>query len=262
MIEQIVVTAALPPAPFVLVDSAFMAALALCEAKTGAIKIIDQASAQAAGSLLGQLTRHGTDLEKARKALKEPFLEIGRKIDTTAQVAASRIDFSKRVLKNSLASWEEIQFAKAREIERARQEELARLEKERVREAEEAARKAAEIAASAVQTDLDLTDLDFDLEPAPKTEIEKKIEEVKFAPVVATAKPKGVRSELMLKFKVADLNALPEPFIIRTANERLVRETYCVGWKEGAPMPSVPGVNFYTDRVISSTGRSTEPEVF
>lgn len=254
-----------PPLPLTLVDGEFLSSLKLVEKQIAELKVVDQASAQLAASLTSRLTTAGTKLEKARVDLKAPFLAIERKIDATAALPRERIEAAKKTLKMALVKYDEALQEAARKAEQARQAELARLEKIRQAEEAEAKKKADELAAQAAKAaaaqaaketvdDFDFTD-DAPPAPPPKTETEKQIEAVKFAPAPIVSKPIGIRYKTKLIFEIQNPHALPSAFQIVTADETKIRQTYCVGWKETDPIPELPGVKFTTSREVDSTGR-------
>lgn len=251
----------LPPAPLVLADSKFLAALAEVEANVASLAVTDAASAQAAANLQTRLTKAGSALEAARKQLKQPFIEAGRRIDAVAVEPANRIEAAKTRLKSALAAYDAEQQRIAREAEEARQRELRRLEairraeeetaRKRQAEIEEAARKAA--AASAAP----ILDIEDDEPPAApvKTETEKAIEAVKYAPPVVAARPAGITYKTTLVATVVDVNKLPDVFVEKIAKLRAIQSTFCTGWKEGATLPECAGVRFEVKREAVSTGR-------
>jgi hypothetical protein len=249
---------ALPALPLVLVDAVFSNRLAVLGRQVKALRITSAADAQGAANLLAEVTVLDRELEKARKAAKQPFLDMGRSIDAAAQTPATALEALKSSVRASMGAWDAEQRRAAEEAERARQAEIARLEAERLAPEEQARRKAEELAAKARPEDV--MDLDFEAgsetAAAPKSELDLKIEAAKFAPAVApAAAPAGVAYRTYLKFTVTDVGALPEQFVVRSANERLLREMYVTGYKDGDPVPSVPGVRFTVDRVPVSTGR-------
>lgn len=252
-------------APLVLADSAFLTALANAEQRVGALQIKDVATYQGAASLLNDLSLSAKTLERYRTELKAPFLELGRKIDAVSKGPATRIDNLISKVKAQVATYNEAQRKEAERIERERQAEIARLEKERARQEAEAKAKAeaeaAARAAAAVPAD-DFDDLDFgdapEPEPVKKTVIEQKIEELKYAPAAVAPVAQGIAFRVRLVAKVTDVAALPDAFVIRTANERLIRETYCTGYKDGQPVPTLPGVTFVVDRTPIATGKTQE----
>ena len=100
-------------------------------------------------------------------------------------------------------------------------------------------------------------DLEFDAPAAEpiKTETERKIDAVRYAPAPIAERPTGVRFVHTLRFRVLDVRALPEDFKITVADEQALRKTFCVGYKEGAPLPTVSGVEFFIEKTAASTGR-------
>ncbi len=140
-------------------------------------------------------------------------------------------------------------------LERVRQvEEFAARKK-----AEELAKQLAEAAAKSKAPTLELDDDDAPpapVEPAQKTETEKQIEAIQHAPVVAAPKPAGVSYRVVLIHKVESVAKLPDIFVIKTANDAAIRSTYCSGFREGEPIPVVPGVVFTVQKTVVSTGKS------
>lgn len=265
MTDQITVSPTLPPAPHVLADTAFLSTLATVERQIAELIVKDAATAQLAAELQSRLTNAGNQLEKARKQLKQPFIEAGRAIDAAAEAPANRIDAAKSALKAQLASYDAEQRRIAAEAERERQRQLRELEAQRQREAEAQRQKeleAAEVARKAAESSkVEVLDVDDDepAEPAPvvKTETEKQIEALKYAPVAVAAAPVGITYRTTLTVTVIDVNKLPEMFIEKTPRLRAIQATFCAGWKEGMPVPELDGATFEVKREPVSTGRRT-----
>lgn len=270
-IIQVPVTA--PAFPLVLADSAFLATLATVEGQAATIKITDAQSAQAAADLQGRLTKAGAALDKARLALKRPFIDINAQIDETAKAPLARIEAAKTAIKGKLTAYDLEQQRIAREAEQARLRELARLEAIRVAEEKAAkekaevlaaqAREVARIAEEAAQKQgVPVMEMDDDDEPEeapappPKTETELAIEAVKFAPAAVAAKPAGVAYKSRLIHRVVDINKLPDSFVIKSENAKAIRAVFCDGWKDGDAIPTCPGMTFEVDRTVVSTGRA------
>lgn len=249
----------LPATPLTLIDSGFMTDLALSEAHVGSLKITDAKSAQEASRLLSSLTSAGTRLESERKKVKQPFKDICDAIDAAPKPIAFRIEQAKTVLRGKLTAHQEAEAKAAAERERIRLAEIARLQKIKDEEdrklREEAERLAAEIEANRKAGQRVIDDPDFDMEPAPKSETEIALERAQFSPVVAPVKPAGVAFRCTLRIKSTQISALPDHFVVKTADEVALRRTYCVPWKEGQPLPVCPGVVFEIDRTPVSTGR-------
>lgn len=91
--------------------------------------------------------------EAERKALKEPILEAGRKIDAKYKEASERLATYERRIKGALTTYHDEQERKRKEAERiaaeAARKERERLEAEAQRAREEADRKARELAEKA-----------------------------------------------------------------------------------------------------------------
>ncbi len=263
MTDTITLQPVTPSVAIVLCDASFLSTLANVEARIATLKVSDAESAQVAADLQQRLTTAGRKLESARTELKAPFIAKGREIDEASRVPAQRIEQAKDKLKRQLLAYAEEQARIAREAEIARQKELARLEAIRVAEEKVAQAKAAELARQAAEaaakSKAPTMDLDFDEEPLPvqKTETEKAIEAVQFTPSPVAAKPSGVMFRSAIRIASIDLAKLPESFVVRTANEKAIRATFCTGWRDGDPLPECPGVVFGIDKTAVSTGRST-----
>lgn len=257
----LVVPLDLPAAPHTLASPGFLATLATVESQIATMTVTDPQSAQAAADLQTRLTRAGSDLEKQRKALKQPFIDAGRKIDEVAQAPALRIEQAKGSLKRLLTAYDLEQQRLAREAEAKRQAELRALREKQ--EAEEAAarKKADEIARQAAEaakaSAAPVMDFEAEMEPAPKTETQKAIEALVHAPAVVAPKPAGVAFRVTLVPTVTDPAKLPDIFVERVPKLAAIRSTYCTSWKEGQPIPVCDGVEFRVDRTPVSTGRQT-----
>ncbi len=265
MSEALLVVARPIPTPMELVPATFMQDLALIEGQISGLKITDATSAQVAADFQRDLTKAGTALEKARTALKAPLLALGKAIDDTAKVPSLRIEALKDTLKSRQVVWDNEQKRIAAEAEKKRQAEIKRLEDERQAklkelqakadaEAAENKRIADELAAKAtvpVADDLDLAD--DEPPPVEKTETQRQIEAIKYAPLpiapaVVQPKTQGLSFRTTLKMTVTDVNLLPETFVTKVANEKALRAVYCSPWKEGQVIPEVPGVKFEINR--------------
>lgn len=275
MSTAITLAPVIPPAPLILVDDKFVSTLVDVETRIQSIAINSPAEAQVVVDIQVRLTNAGKSLEDTRLALVRPYIDAQSQINGAAKPVAIRIEAAKRVIKDHLSSWQFRQEEIAKAEARNRQMELNRLEAIRVAEAKAAADKAAVIAKEAAdkeaarlaklsaeqkarEAEFDFDEAPEDLPPTPppqKTETEKQIDAVKFAPVVAPTKLAGVMFRVTLKAKVIDVFALPEIFVKREAKEVAIRQAFCVGWKEGQPIPVCEGIEFAVDRQPIATGR-------
>jgi len=270
MTDSLNVEIVAPQSPLILADGKFLATLAEVEQQIASLAITDAPSAQLAASLQVRLTSAGSLLEKTRKELKEPFIQANRQIDAAANGPANRIEAAKTRIKANLSDYAAMQARIAREAEEARQKELRRLEaiareeerlaKEKAaalaREMEakaEAARKAAEVCEESVPEEAPPP---LPVEPPQKTETQKAIEAVRYAPVVVAAKPVGVRFKVSLQPIVEDVNKLPDAFVVKTPKLAAIKATFTQGWKENDPLPVLAGVRFEIERTTESDGRA------
>jgi hypothetical protein len=240
--KPLLVPVVAPTFPLELLPPSFILALADADIEVAALKVVDAATAQKAALLKGRLTTAGRKLEEARTQLKRPFLDINKKIDDTARGPGDKIEQLKRSLDAQLVAYDTKQREIAAETERQRLAELKRLQDEADRIKAEQEKAAKELASKAKPSD---DDMEFDdMPPAPKTEIEKKIEAVKYAPPVAAPKIAGIAFRSRLVVKSIDVEQLPDIFIAKIPKAGEIRETFCTPWKEGAPIPTCPGVVF------------------
>lgn len=268
-----------PTHSLIVADAAFMTTLSSVEATVSTLKIHDAQSAQQAADLLTRLTGAGRVLEKTRTDLKAPYLALNKTIDDAARGPQARIERLKRTLDTAQTAFSAEQARLAREAEAKRQADLRALElklaqekkevddraaaiAEQVRKQAEAAEEARKQAVAAgipiveeeVWGEEEVTVPD---EPPQKTETEKAIEAVRFAPAVAVVRSSGVREVVILYPFVVDIDQVPDPFITKTFKLAAVQATYCRGWSDGDKLPECPGVRFDIQRSTQSTGRTT-----
>ena len=262
MPADLVIAGEIPPVPFVLLSGQFMEALELNEWNATHLDVTDEKTAQQAADLQRDLTSAGQALERERKRLIAPFVDFQREINAASAAPGQRIEVAKARLRSKLGSWQEKERARLAQIERDRQTELDRLRKkkdEEDRAAAESARKALEASkpkalAPAAAVPIRRLNLVPKLPPPPpKSETQVAIERLEHAPApVAAAKPAGVRFVTRLKHKVIDMAVLPEPFVIRTPDDKKIRETFCVGFQKGDDLPICPGVEFISETTSES----------
>lgn len=249
------VTVKTPPSPAVMLDAEWMARIRELEHSAVGLKVTDDKTYRDAVAILATATRSTKDIATAKAAVKRPFLDACDAIEKCAKGITNRVDTIREIVRRQITDYDLKAKAAAEEAERKRLAELRALEGERKRQEAEAAKRAAEIAAQVKAegrtADADALDLDLDDIPMPKTALEKKIEAVKFAAPLPSAPPKvaGLKFRTTLKIKSIDIKLLPSPFVIRTPDDALIRKTYCVGWKDGDPIPEVDGVVFEVNRM-------------
>jgi len=269
MSEALLVITKPIPTPMELVPGSFVADLADAEAMVAKLVISDASTAQAAAYLQQRLTKAGTALEKARADLKAPLLVAGKLIDETAKGPALRIEACKTTLKRAQVAYDEEQRRIAAETEKKRQAEIRAAEEVRLKElkrlqdiadaearenkriADELAAKTPYIGPKDAEDDLDLAD--DTPPPIEKTETQKAIEALKYAPLpvapaVVQPKTQGLAFRTTLKIASVDVNLLPETFVTKTANLVALRAVYTSPWKEGQVLPECPGVKFEVER--------------
>jgi hypothetical protein len=251
---KIVVVGEVPSTPQVLVDDSFVRDLLSAKDLVAELTISTDTHQQLSAKLLNDLTKAGSKLEQARQQLKAPFIEYGRKIDAAAATVAQQIAQVKSDLGGKMRAYQHQQEELAREAERKRVAELKRLEDQRRAEEAERQRLADEEAARIRAAAPKIKAVEFDLPSEEPTPTEQKIAQVQAAPAIVAPKPQGVRYDVTLKFEVHDVRDLPAEYVLPTPNMPKIRGL-TAGWKEGQPLPVVPGVRFYEDRQFRGTGR-------
>jgi hypothetical protein len=251
-----------PALPLILADSSFVEHLDAVEKMVSEIVVTDASSQQLAATVLNGLTKDAKQIEDQRVSLAAPFLAIQRAIMDAAKPVQTRITVIKSTLNQKLLAFQQAEAERARKAEAERQAELARLEKIRQKEEadrlakEEADRKAAAALAAKLPAEDDNLDIPEDAPaPLPPTKVEQQIAAVRYAPAIAPARAAGIKYVVALKHEVLNAALLPREFQIISADDRKIRAMYCVGYKEGQPLPQVPGVRFVVEKNIAGTGR-------
>jgi vacuolar-type H+-ATPase subunit I/STV1 len=259
-VSSAIVVQSLAVQPLVLVDEGFIAHLESVEKQSAQLAVKDDATLQSAATILNEITKAVTQVNKQRLALKAPFKAKMDEIDTVAAQVTDRISKIRSVLDPRMLAYRAEQDRIAQEAEEKRLAEIARLQRIE-REQAEAKRKADEAAAELIRKAAEANkapppeEMSFESPPEEQTPVQKQIEQVKAAVVAPPAsKPVGVRWIVTCKFEVFDELQLPPEYQIVSANEVKIRGL-TMGWKEGQKMPYLPGVRFYEDRKVAGTGR-------
>lgn len=253
--KDLIVTCDMPVMPLVLLDRGVVANVERLADAAKTVTITDAAQANVAGQFLREASGLAADIEKARKAKKAPFFDIGKQIDTAANTEITKLEAGIAALKKKLTAWQvEQDRLAAIEAERVRkeQERLAR-EAAEAEKARVAAESAAKAAAASSDDDDDLGALGAELEVeqanAVVAQVAAQAVAVAQAPrVIAPAAPAGIHYRTTLKHTVTDVSKLPAALTTITPNDAEIRRLYCQGWTEGDPVPSVPGVTFTIDK--------------
>lgn len=216
------------PGEVVVIRGDVMAKVEQLRAKAGAMLVKDDESNTQAAMLLQEVTVLASDIEKARKKIKEPFLNAGREIDAAAKKATNPMDSAKGLLKGQMSDYAKQQA----EAERKRQQEEA---------ASCCTGDAGGGATSEGGDDDVFVDLDFD---EPEAE-----------PPAKVAKPAlaGVSIRKRIYPIVEDFAKIPDA--LKVLNEQLVKQQYCQGWKDGDPLPEVDGLRFEVDIQPVASGK-------
>ena len=252
----------LPAGAIVLADSDFLQHLADVEVQAGMLEVTDGAAEQEAATMLNEVTKAASAIEKKRVELTDPFLQMQRKIKAAADGAQTRISGIKRTLDLKMTAYRVAEEEKARKLEEERQAEIRRQERERQRilDEQEKERKAlaakaeeerkANAAREAANQPVEVT---FE-EPAPPPPPPPP--PVVEAPAVRPPPPpSGVKYVTFLCFDVPDAKQLKPEYQVVTPNLGAIRSMFVTGWKAGQPLPVCQGVKFWTERRTQGSGR-------
>jgi hypothetical protein len=252
----------LPAGAIVLADSDFLQHLAEVELQAGMLEVGDAEAEQEAATMLNEVTKAYSAIEKKRVELTAPFLDMQRKIKAAADGAQTRINGIKRTLDGKMTAYREAEEEKARKLEAERQAELRRqeaLRQQALREVERQRREAeakaeeerrANAAREAANQPVEVT---FE-EPAPPPPPPPP--PVVEAPAVRPPPPpSGVKYVTFLCFDVPDAKLLKPEFQVVTPNLGAIRSMFVTGWKAGQSLPICPGVKFWTERRTQGSGR-------
>lgn len=81
-----------------------------------------------------------------------------------------------------------------------------------------------------------------------KTELVVLIERARFFQnLLRPEEPEPATQQPVLTYEVVNIDALPSAFVKREVNEDAAKRV-CVEWREGDPLPVVPGLIFYISR--------------
>lgn len=243
MSTELIIPAQLPETPIVLANQRWMQALATLESNVASLQVTDAKQAEVAAEYLQRATKAGSSLERMRKDVLKPYLDLQKRINTVAAQPKTRIEACKNQLKDKLAAWQELERARLAEERRQAEEELRKLEEKKQQQA----------------ADEGALSLDFDDDGVgePVESIDTQLERASLA-VAATptsAKTSGVAFIARLVPEIQDIDALPAEFVIRTPNKAAIQEKFCRGWKDGDPLPTLPGVIFTVERTARATGK-------
>ena len=226
-----------PPqaSPIVLLKGDVVARIDDIAATAEVMSVTDAESAQAAADFMRRATALGKEIESARVEANAPALALQRAINAAVKAPADRLDSAKRTLQRKVGEWQAEQDRIRREAEVLRQKELARIEAENRKAAEEQRKREEEARAANLPPPAPM--------PAPVAQ------EVAL-PAVPLVAPKvaGVRMRSTLTFEVVDVAALPEALTMRLPDAAKIRAQFCQLWREGDPIPEVPGLRFAVDR--------------
>ena len=230
----------------------------------------DSFSQECAVTLMRDLQTIVKSVEKTRKDIKAPVLDIGRKIDNTAATYTAPIEVEINRVNALVTQYQIAERVKAAELERRRLAELARIERERaeaerkeaerlraILAAQEAERKAREDQESAFSkkeaTEAARKLAESQAEQSRQVEAAKRereklaqLEKERLAqqPVKVVAKPSGLSVRTVWKFEVTSVVQLFEshPDLVN-----LEARTRDINNAIGAGMRTCPGLRIWSE---------------
>lgn len=272
-------TGNLPATPLIVLSGDIIAKVASLTADAAALpKLATPADANAAAQLLRQINGINKDIDKARLEVARPFLDFQRRINEAAKAPTAQLDAAERTVRAALTAYQIEQERIQREEAERQRKEQARLEAEARRLAEERAklqreadaRAAAEAAALAAKSTEDVVadlpdddegfgDLAAEVEQedlaAQQAKIAAQATQLAQTRAIVAPKPEGIHYRTILRHAVTDVHRLPANLVIVTPNDAEIRRLFVNGWKEGNPLPTVPGITFTVDKQPIVTGR-------
>lgn len=235
MSADLSITVPLPQQPLVLLKGEIIARVDDLVATAAVMSVTDSESAQTAAGYMRQATALAKEIETARTEANAPALALQRAINAAVKAPAERLDAAKRDLQKKVGEYQADQDRIRREAEAARQREAARLAEEQ-RKAEAEQKRREEEAFLAGQPP-----------PPPPAPVAPRVVPAAPLPVVAP-KIAGVRMRSTLVFEVVDAAKLPEALTVRLPDSAKIRAQFCQLWRDGDPVPDVPGLRFSVDR--------------
>lgn len=212
---------------------------------------------ESAANALKRLKACTREVEKARKAIKEPFLDACRRIDAQAKEFSAELEEEERRVATLAADYATEQTRRMREIEAKRAEEAARIERERleaerkIREEQEAQARAAkakadaeakaarnerERIAAAERAKAEQERIAKEAEAMQKANSERAMQSLEAStPAPVTTKPEGVSARAVWDFEVTDvwtLARLHPGLVTVTPNRREILDVIASGVRE------------------------------
>lgn len=229
-----------PPqaSPIVLLKGDVVARIDDISATAEVMSVTDAESAQAAADFMRRATALGKEIESARTEANAPALALQRAINAAVKEPAAKLDAAKRTLQRKVGEWQAEQDRKRRETEVLRLKELARIEAEKRKAEDEQRRREEEAREANLPPPPPM--------PAPVAPVAQEVV-LPAVPLVAQ-KIAGVRMRSTLTFEIVDASQLPEALTVRLPDNAKIRAQFCALWRDGDPIPEVPGLRFTVDR--------------
>lgn len=235
MSSDLSIAVQLPQSPLVLLKGEIIARVDDLVATAAVMSVTDAESAQAAAGYMRQATALAKEIESARTDANAPALALQRAINAAVKAPAERLDAAKRDLQKKVGEYqaEHDRIRRQREADLKREQDRIAAEQKKAAEEQRLREEAAFLAGQPP--------------PPPPAPVAPVVVAAAPHPVVAP-KIAGVRMRSALVFEVVDVAKLPEALTVRLPDSAKIRAQFCLLWREGDPIPEVPGLRFAVDR--------------
>lgn len=203
----------------------------LAKARAGSV-VKDAAGAGRAGELLKEIKAFTRQIEDARKEVKEPVLDLTRRIDGLAKELVGELEAEANRISRLVGAYQAEQNRLAEEARRKAWEEEQRIK-------EEANRRIAE----AQQTAKTEADFERKAEKIEAKAVQQIVETRVAAAAAAPAKPAGLATRTEILFEVEDVQTLYKfspSLVVLTPNAAAIKAILKTGAK-------LPGVRSWTE---------------
>lgn len=214
---------------------------------------------EAATDALRRLGAVRKTTEATRKELKEPLLDLGRKIDATAKEFLAEVDAEEARIKRATADYQSEILAQQREAERIRRAEEERIAAERRREQEAIAEAKAKAEADAKRATSEAERLRLEAEAKAKAaELERSLanqqqELAALAPAPVAPRAAGQSAKAVWMHEVTDIWALARmhPGLVKIEPRKAEITEVINAQAMSGQKPQIAGLRIWEDVAVS-----------
>ncbi len=219
--------------PMVIISAEIVQRAEELKDRAKGLSVTDAGTAEAAGRLVKEVRGLAATIDKNRKKMKSPVLELGRAIDAAAEKALEPLEQAANALERQVGAFfaeEKRKADEARAEDARKQAEAKRKIEEAQRAAEEAARKASEAKTKAQREAAAKA-----AQEALKKASEAAQEALQAAPSLPAVAPvqavTGFKMREEISFKIPDFSAIPPQLLpmVLQVNEKAVKEAIEAG---------------------------------